>query len=199
MQKFLEFTGPAIVLLYLIISSNFIADIFGCTLRGILRKSTLAKHTLAYLTMLLFVTASTDWSQSYNFGRLMGYSFSYYFLFVLTTRVPYRFLLPILFLFICMYYIQIYKTTLMRGNDAGQLPLSEVRNIYVFQDIDKYAQLFLNASLILIFVGFVVYFKNKRHIFGRKFSIFEFFRSNSTCSKKPMSNKEMFRNLINFS
>ena len=199
MQKFLEFTGPAIVLLYLIISSNFIADIFGCTLRGILRKSTLAKHTLAYLTMLLFVTASTDWSQSYNFGRLMGYSFSYYFLFVLTTRVPYRFLLPILFLFICMYYIQIYKTTLMRGNDAGQLPLSEVRNIYVFQDIDKCAQLFLNASLILIFVGFVVYFKNKRHIFGRKFSIFEFFRSNSTCSKKPMSNKEMFRNLINFS
>lgn len=196
MQKFLEFTGPAIVLLYLIISSNFIADIFGCTLRGILKKSTVAKHALAYLTMLLFVTATTNWSQSYDFGRLMGYSFSYYILFVLTTRVPFRFLLPILFLFICMYYIQIYKTTLMKGNDNGQLPLSEVRNIYVFQDIDRYAQLFLNASLILIFVGFIVYFKNKRHIFGRKFSIFEFFRSNSACSNKPMSNKEMFRNFI---
>lgn len=196
MQKFLEFTGPAIVLLYLIISSNFIADIFGCTVRELLKKNTIAKHTLAYLTMLLFVTATTDWSQSYDFGRLMGYSFSYYFLFVLTTRVPFRFLLPILFLFICMYYIDIYKTTLMKGNDNGQLPLSEVRNIYVFQDIDKYQQLFLNASLILIFVGFIVYFKNKRVLWGKKFSIFEFFRSNSKCSKKSMSNRKMFYNLI---
>jgi len=196
MQKFLEFTGPAIVLLYLIISSNFIADIFGCTLRGILRKSTVAKHALAYLTMLLFVTATTDWSQSYDFGRLMGYSFSYYFLFVLTTRVPFRFLLPILFLFICMYYIDIYKTTLQKGNDTGQLPLSQVRNIYTFQDIDKYQQLFLNASLILIFVGFIVYFKNKKQIFGRKFSIFEFFRSNSTCTNKNVGAKQTFYNLI---
>lgn len=196
MQKFVEFTGPAIVLLYLIISSNFIADIFGCTLRDLLKKNTVAKHTLAYLTMLLFVTASTDWSQSYDFGKLMGYSFSYYLIFVLTTRVPFRFLIPILFLFTCMYYIKIYKTTLLRGNDAGQMPLSEVRNIYVFQDIDKYQQLFLNASLILVFIGFIVYFKNKKAQYGKKFSVFEFFRSNATCSHKWISSKQVIRNLI---
>ncbi len=196
MQKFVEFTGPAIVLLYLIISSNFIADIFGCTLRDLLKKNTFAKHTLAYLTMLLFVTATTDWSQSYDFGKLMGYSFSYYFIFVLTTRVPFRFLIPILFLFTCMYYIKIYKTTLLRGNDAGQMPLSEVRNIYVFQDIDKYQQIFLNAALILVFVGFIVYFKNKKAQYGKKFSIFEFFRSNAACSHKWVSSKQVLRNLI---
>ena len=196
MQQFLQFTGPAIVLLYLIISSNFIADIFGCTLRHLLRNNTLVKHGLAYLTMLLFVTAQTDWSQDYAFSNLMGYSFSYYFIFVLTTRLPFRFLIPVLFLFTCMYYIEIYKTTLLKGNDAGQTPLSEVRNMYVFQDIRKYQQLFLNASLLLIFLGFIVYFRNKQAIFGRKFDLFQFFSSNSKCTGKSTSVKQSFHNFI---
>ena len=196
MQQFLQFTGPAIVLLYLIISSNFIADIFGCTLRNLLKKNTFVKHALAYLTMLLFVTATTDWSQDYAFGNLMGYSFSYYFIFVLTTRLPFRILIPVLFLFTCMYYIEIYKTTLLKGNDAGQTPLSEVRNMYVFQDIRKYQQLFLNTSLLLIFIGFVIYFRNKQAMFGRKFSLGKFFSAGSKCSNKNLSFKQSFHNLI---
>ncbi len=76
------------------------------------------------------------------------------------------------------------------------MPLSEVRNIYVFQDIDKYQQLFLNASLILVFIGFIVYFKNKKAQYGKKFSVFEFFRSNATCSHKWISSKQVIRNLI---
>jgi len=196
MQQFLQFTGPAIVLLYLIISSNFIADIFGCTLRKLLRKNTLVKHGLAYLTMLLFVTATTDWSQDYAFGNLMGYSFSYYFIFVLTTRLPFRILIPVLFLFTCMYYIEIYKTTLLKGNDAGQTPLSEVRNMYVFQDIRKYQQLFLNAALLLIFVGFIVYFRNKQALFGRKFHIFNFFSAGQKCTNTNLSIKQSFHNFI---
>lgn len=182
MQQFLQFTGTAIVLLYLIISSNFIADIFGCTFRKLLRKNTLVKHGLAYLTLLLFVTAQTDWSQDYAFGNLMGYSFSYYFIFVITTRLPFRFLIPILLIFTCMYYIDIYKNTLLKGNDAGQTPLSEVRNMYVFQDIRKYQQLFLNISLLLCFIGFIVYFRNKQAIFGSKFNLLKFFSSDTKCT-----------------
>lgn len=196
MQQFLQFTGPAIVLLYLIISSNFIADIFGCTLRKLLRKNTLVKHGLAYLTMLLFVTAQTDWGQDYAFSNLMGYSFSYYVIFVITTRLPFRFLIPVLILFTCMYYIEIYKNTLLKGNDAGQTPLSEVRNMYVFQDIRKYQQIFLNASLLLCFIGFIVYFRNKQAIFGRKFSLAHFFSANATCTGKYLSVKESFHNFI---
>jgi len=196
MQQFLQFTGPAIVLLYLIISSNFIADIFGCTFRKLLRKNTLVKHGLAYLTLLLFVTAQTDWSQDYAFGNLMGYSFSYYFIFVITTKLPFRFLIPILLIFTFMYYIDIYKNTLLKGNDAGQTPLSEVRNMYVFQDIRKYQQLFLNISLLLCFIGFIVYFRNKQAIFGSKFNLLKFFSSGAKCTGKNIGIKESVHNFI---
>ena len=37
MEQFLQFTGPAIILLYLIISANFTAEVFGCRMQHYLK------------------------------------------------------------------------------------------------------------------------------------------------------------------
>lgn len=181
MEQFLQFTGPAIILLYLIVGANYISDIFGCQFQNLLTKSTITKHILAFLTMLFFVVQTTDWSKDYSFHKLLGYSFSYYFIFALTTRIPFKFLIPVLFIFTILYGINIYKETLMKGNDAGQNPLDEVRNIYILQDIYKYQQMFLNFALLIIFLGFIIYFRNKQAFLGRKFSLAKFFSVTGKC------------------
>ena len=69
MEQFLQFTGPAIILLYLIVGANYISDIFGCQFQNLLTKSTITKHILAFLTMLFFVVQTTDWSKDHSFHK----------------------------------------------------------------------------------------------------------------------------------
>tara|TARA_B110000438_G_C15809442_1_gene648954 strand:+ start:2278 stop:2850 length:573 start_codon:yes stop_codon:yes gene_type:complete len=182
MQQFLQFTGPAIILLYLIISANFTAEVFGCKLQHYLKTNTIAKHIVGIMTMIFFVVGTADWSQEHDFWKYSGFAISYYFIFLLTTRLPFRFLISILILFTIMYYIEIYKNSLLASNKDGLNPLSEVRNMYVFQDIYKYQQFFLKAALLLIFFGFVIYFKNHQSSLGEKFNIFSFMSANTGCS-----------------
>jgi len=80
-----------------------------------------------------------------------------------------------------MYYIDIYKNTLLSANPQGLNPLAEVRNIYVFQDIYKYQQFFLKSALLLIFFGFIIYFRNKMAQSGLKWNILTFFQHNKNC------------------
>jgi hypothetical protein len=198
MQQFLQFTGPSIILLYLIISANFTAEVFGCKLQHYLNHSTIAKHIVGLMTMIFFVVSTTDWSQEHEFMKLCGFAISYYFIFLLTTRLPFKFLMSVLFLFTLMYYIEIYKNTLLSSNPDGLNPLAEVRNIYVFQDIYKYQQFFLKAALTLIFFGFVIYFRNHQVEYGKNFNVFNFFSANTKCKHtKSSSIKQSFSNLIN--
>lgn len=197
MEQFLQFTAPAVILLYLTVGANFISDIFGCRFQQLLTKNTFTKHILAFLTMLFFVVQTTDWSREYPFYKLIAYSFSYYLIFALTTRIPFRFLIPVLFLFVLSFYIYIYKKTLLRGNDAGQRPLDEVRNIYILQDIYNYQQIFLNFSLLIIFLGFIIYFRNKQAILGSSFTIGRFFSATTSCkNNKRIGIKKSIKNLV---
>ena len=73
MEQFLQFTAPAVILLYLTVGANFISDIFGCRFQQLLTKNTFTKHILAFLTMLFFVVQTTDWSREYSFYKLITY------------------------------------------------------------------------------------------------------------------------------
>ena len=196
MQQFLQFTGPAIVLLYLIISANFTAEVFGCRLQHYLKKSTLAKHIVGLMTMIFFVVGTADWSQEHDFFKYSGFALSYYFIFLLTTRLPFRFLMGVLFLFTCMYYIEIYKNSLLAANKDGLNPLSEVRNMYVFQDIYNYQQILLKGALTFIFLGFIIYFRNHQIYFGKKFNIMSFISANTGCKHNSSSSfQTTYKNL----
>ena len=181
MEQFLQFTGPAIILLYLIISANFTAEVFGCRMQHYLKKSTLAKHIVGLMTMIFFVVGTTDWSREHDFFKYSGFALSYYFIFLLTTRLPFRFLMGVLFLFTLMYYIEIYKNSLLASNKDGLNPLSEVRNMYVFQDIYNYQQILLKGALAFIFLGFVLYFRNHQYEYGKLFNVFNFLSANTKC------------------
>ena len=197
MQQFLQFTGPAIILLYLIISANFTAEVFGCRLQHYLKTSTIAKHIVGLMTMIFFVVGTADWSQEHDFWKYSGFAISYYFIFLLTTRLPFRFLISVLFLFTIMYYIEIYKNSLLASNKDGLNPLSEVRNMYVFQDIYKYQQFFLKAALLLIFFGFVIYFRTHQFEYGKKFDIFSFLSANTGCKhNKRTTFKDTMKDLF---
>jgi len=197
MQQFLQFTGPAIILLYLIISANFTAEVFGCRLQHYLKTSTIAKHIVGLMTMIFFVVGTADWSQEHDFWKYSGFAISYYFIFLLTTRLPFRFLMSVLFLFTIMYYIEIYKNSLLASNKDGLNPLSEVRNMYVFQDIYRYQQFFLKAALLLIFIGFVIYFRTHQFEYANKFDIFSFLSANTGCKhNKPTSFKDTMKDLF---
>ena len=43
MEQFLQFTAPAVILLYLTVGANFISDIFGCRFQQLLTKNTFTK------------------------------------------------------------------------------------------------------------------------------------------------------------
>jgi hypothetical protein len=185
MLNFVQYTGPAIILIYLIISSNFIADIFGCQLKYILRTSPAIKHILVYLTLLFFVVSSSDWSSGHHFTELVHYSFLYYFIFILTTRLPFNILLFVLLLFTFAFYLDIYQKTLTAHNKNGLYPLSELSAIHNIKTFQKYQSILLNSSLVAIFFGFIIYFRTKQREFGSKFNLIHFFLGRTKCKKHP--------------
>lgn len=198
MHDFVQFTGPAILLLYLIISANFVGDTFGCRLKTLLQKGALAKHVLAYLLCFFFIVAAQPgWIAKFTFPQLFYHSAIYYLVFVLTTRMPFRITMVVLLLFIVSFYIDLYKRTVITSNVDNLFPLSTQGNLKSLQHAVNVQSVTLSLTLFFIFVGFIIYFRNKQVEFSSKFDIINFFSPHHDCKNDKMPTIETsLKNLI---
>jgi hypothetical protein len=92
-------------LLYVIVASNFVGDLFACDLRRTLANSLVAKHVVLLLGALFWVAESNS---NDKFGVLLIEAFVIYMLFVLSTKSKAYLLFPILGLAVLDQLLRLY-------------------------------------------------------------------------------------------
>lgn len=165
--------------IYLIISSNFLGELFSCKFREILSSNMLVKHLLGLITfgfMVILVGIDLEEENVYYNGILL--TIILYIWFLLSTKTHVYITIIIVLLFFVMYIIN-YRVKYLREKKKSTKKL-ELINKYI---------LIVTAILTIFGVINYGYLKkielNKRN---EKFSLFNFFIGKVKCRNDKIDN-----------
>jgi hypothetical protein len=165
--------GKNLFILYLVISSNFLGNLFGCQIQNSFTNNILIKHLLGFLTLFFFIgLAETSDILPSEPTQKMVFSFVIYILFLFSTRIKVSFWFPFIICLALVYIVQIYKEY---ENKQTKPDKSKVDNYLMYQKV------FLGLAVFVSIIGFVVYFYDKKVQHGDSFSYFRFIFGNTVC------------------
>lgn len=184
-------TSPkSIFILYLIISGNFLANLFGCRTQEALNTNMWLKHLLGFMTMYFFVVlvdSKSKWSDSPRTQML--FTLLFYVIFILTTRMDYKWWLAFIIGLSVIYILQVYK-------DHEKTEDQERQQLETYQKYITY------VVGIIILLGFMIYYGRKKAEYGKNFDHMTFLLGKTSCSfnKEPveLTDYQAFLNSIKF-
>ena len=161
-------TSPkSIFILYLIISGNFLASLFGCKTQKALNTSMWLKHLLGFMTMYFFIVLVD--SKSNNPIKQLLFTLLFYFIFLLTTRMDYKWWIGFIIGLSIIYILQVFK-----DNDNT--------NEKEREQIETYQKYLTYIVGIIIVIGVLIYYGKKKIEYGEKFNNFTFFLGKPKCA-----------------
>lgn len=167
-----------VFVLYLVISSNFLAQLFSCRLRHLLDNSMIAKHVAGYMTLLFFVVLSSGMEMSPTEAILN--SLVIYVVFWVSTRMSIEYFVVFIVLAFVLYVMELYQ----REHSSQRL-----------QDAMTVTQ---TAMAVVLVVGFVFYMVEKMMEYKKKFRLQTFLLGKPECRNKSpsVSHREAFNFLL---
>ena len=162
-----------LVILYLIISANFLPQTFSCTLQKMLNEHMYIKHIAGWLTLLFFVLLSSSKTPSKDgtlFFKTLLQSFLLYMMFVFSTKMNKIFTYIFLSFALMYFLLQNYKESLDES-----VFLDRINQLALTNDI-----LALLAMLFL-FIGVLQYSNKKMKEYGGDFNLLTFFFGKTVC------------------
>lgn len=176
----------SVFVLYLIVSGNFLANLFGCRTQKALTNTMWLKHILGFMTMYFFVVLA-DSSSPFTDSPQMQLLFTLfcYTLFLISTRMDYKWWIAFILTLVAYYILQVYKDhTQTKEQDKEK-----------YKTIQKY--LTYVAGIILV-VGFLVYLGKKKLEYKDQFNWTTFLIGKPSCtfddSKIQMSDTQAILN-----
>lgn len=168
------FEYKALFVLYLIIAANFLAQTFGCKTQYLLNNNMYAKHLIGFFTLFFFVIllSPTDPnidSENVYFKKL-GISILLYVLFLLSTRTKGLFFNIFLSLIGFNYILNTYADSL--NKDIHKEKIEKIRKI---------AKIFGRLSIVVLVIGVVFYYQEKKNEYKSDFKIGKFIIGNTDC------------------
>jgi hypothetical protein len=164
--------GKSLFVFYLVVSSNFLANLFGCKVQQAFQDNMLLKHFLGFLTLYFFVTlADTSDTLPSDLGHRFGIAIVIYLCFIISTRVNFRFWVPAIVLLGAVYVLELFKQDLKKKDDKNTR----------IEQFTRAQQGLVGISTILMFVGVVVYIGEKKTEYGKQFNWGTFFFGRTTC------------------
>lgn len=147
----------SIFVLYLIISGNFLANFFGCRTQEAFSTNMWLKHLLGFMTLYFFVVLVDSKSKlSDSPTQQFGFSILFYLLFLLTTRMDYKWWLAMILGLAIVYTMQVYK--------EHEKTEEELR-----QQINQYQTYIVYVLVVVLVVGVIVYYGKKKIKYRRRF------------------------------
>lgn len=163
-------SSKSIFVLYLIISGNFLANLFGCRIQETLNSNMWVKHLLGFMTMYFFVVLVDSKSKlSDSPSKQMLYTMLFYSVFILTTRMDYKWWIAFIVGLSAIYILQVYK-------DHEKTDEKEKKKIETAQ---KYISYILSG---VILIGFLIYFGKKKTEYSENFEYLTFLFGKTECS-----------------
>lgn len=166
-----DFAG-AVFVLYMLISSNFQAQLFPCRVQTMLNTSQSLKHLLGFLTMTFFVVLVNS-KNKLGVAQLFLLSSVAYLLFMMSTKMNFYAWFMMIFVLGVVFLLQVYKDHQEVENDSDAK--AKVDAAAKAQEILSY------VVAVLTVIGFVVYMGEKRIEYGEEFEFGKFFLGNPRC------------------
>ena len=148
-----------LLIFLLILLANFIGDVSSCSLRLFLNKNMIAKHVVAFFSLLLFVTV--ELYENSHIYTILTNTILMYICFISLMRTYYVFTFISLGLIAICYILTLHINFLKKQNK----PIEEIKR---YENIRT--NLFI-ISLISIVIGFVYNIKILNDTYKNKFSI----------------------------
>ena len=170
---------------FLIVSGNYIAEIFSCNIQKKFSQDRITKHLLGLMTIYFFVTyVDEDKFRKPIWAFVTAFSLYIWFIMISLTAHKYTMVIIIIIFFI-------YLT----NNVFNYYENQEERNKEKFKEIKKYKQilqLFLFIiSIIITIYGFIVYLGQKKTEYGKKFDLKTFFMGTTQCKFNGLGKKKI--------
>lgn len=152
------------------LSSNFLASLFGCRVQEAFRNNMWLKHLLGFMTLFLFVVvidSKSKWGDSPQ--KQIIYSLLFYVIFVITTRMDYKWW-TVFIIGICLIYIlQVFKDHEKTQEDERE-------------KYQKYQSYLIYIAVFVMLIGFIIYYGRKKAEYGDEFKHLTFFLGKPNCA-----------------
>lgn len=169
-----------IFIFILIVSANFLAEIFPCRIQNLLRSNMLVKHIFGLFTMIFFVVLSSGITDK-NIFKIVNMSFLLYILFILISKTQiYAFYLILIFLGIA-YIINIIK------EQEKENIKSEENDKLINEKINNYENIMYVLYVLIIIttiIGGLLYMGEKKIEYKNNFNYKTFFFGKPSCKGK---------------
>ena len=162
-----------LLILYLIISANFLAQTFGCKTQYSLNKSMYVKHIVGFFTLLYFVNSiDTDkTTDEFLFFRRFFKTIMLYVVFILSTRMNTTVFMLFIGLLMINFILSQYANTLDTKHFAAKL-----------QIYDTIGKVISKLAIVFLIIGVLLYLKEKKMEYKGKFSYSRFLIGKTTCN-----------------
>lgn len=159
----------SIFVLYLILSANFLVNLFSCKAQTTFFNNMWLKHLLGFMTLYFFVVLTDKESKYSNSPKnQMLFAIVCYIVFVLSSRMDHQWWVVFICLLCIIYIIEIYKN--------HHTTTEEDKVIY-----NKYQIYLVSVLLVILVIGFIIYLGKKRIEYGKKFDMTTFIVGKTKC------------------
>lgn len=171
-----------IFVLFLIIASNYIGELFPCRIQDYLSNNVYLKHFISFLTLLFFVVLTDTSLVKKKFMEIFISSLKLYFLFLLLINSTKKFFIFALFILAIIYIIQLIKKDYINDENVTE----ETENYKKIILVEK--ALFVLFYIVLV-LGFIIYLGEKKIEYKNKFKYMTFIFGKPSCKGKSPDTK----------
>ena len=175
-----------VFVLFLIIASNYIGELFPCRIQSLLVNNVYLKHFIAFLTLMFFVVLTDSSSQKKKFMVIFTDSIKLYFLWLLLINSDKKFFVLGLILLAILYILQLIKNDYINNKKINEEINEEINNknkerLSLIKNIEKI--IFLIFFIVLV-LGFIIYMGEKKIEYKDKFKYITFIFGKPGCKGK---------------
>jgi hypothetical protein len=169
--------GFYLALVYLVISGNYLGNLFGCRIQQLFRENMWIKHLLGLFTAYFLIILSTP-PENYGSLETLALTGVIYVWFFLTTKMHVQFWIPMILAILLTYFLYVYKKQRTAAKDAAAAKDAKDATEEQLTTVQKAAVLFAG---ILTVLGVVAYFGEKRLEYGDDFDAWTFWSGVPQC------------------
>ena len=167
-----------VLLFILIVSGNYIGKLLPCRVQHKLEHNMILKHFIGILTLSFFVILSlTSYDKLSNIKKIL-LSFLLYIFFLAFAKTHYSVWFTLIILTSIIYILYLVKQDIEENRYLLFKNKNKEENINLLTKINK---IISYLTLIIVFVGTIVYYLQKKKEYKKNFNFFKFFIGNTKC------------------
>ena len=171
--------GFYLALVYLVISGNYLGNLFGCRTQQLFRDSMWMKHLLGLFTTYFLIVLSTP-PEGYGATETMTLTAVIYVWFFLTTKMHVKFWVPMILAVLTAYFLHVYKKQTVPV-EAPEPTKEEEKALSKKAWIQTAQQVAVGFAGLMTVLGVLAYYGEKRLEYGTDFDAWTFWSGKPDC------------------